>query len=114
MTIGARIRQLRNQNSLSGEKFGELCGVSKGMVSQWESDLVTPPTERLLELHKHLAFSFDWLLNGSTVYSTTNPKIGSAMMAMEQSADYVQDAAVSAVLSTCELAERAKANGTHS
>lgn len=113
MTIGARLRQLRLRNGLSGDKLGELCDVTKGMVSQWESDTVTPPTDRLLLLHKHLNFSFDWLLNGETVYSTTNPKIGSAMQVMEQSADYVQEAAVSAVLTTCELAKRAKANGTH-
>lgn len=112
MSIGARIRQLRTKNNLTGDEFGELCGVTKGMVSQWESDLVTPTTDRLLELHKKLAFSFDWLLNGETVYTTSNPKIGSAMMVMEQSADYVQEAAVKAVLTTCELAERAKANGT--
>lgn len=97
---------------MNQEQLGELCGVTKGMVSQWELDIVTPPTDRLLELHKKLAFSFDWLLNGDTVYSTTNPKIGSAMMVMEQSADYVQEAAVQAVLTTCELAKRAKANGT--
>ena len=39
-------------------------GVSKGMVSQWENNIVTPPMDRLIELHKHLDFSFDWLLTG--------------------------------------------------
>jgi len=98
---------------MNQEQLGELCGgVTKGMVSQWELDIVTPPTDRLLELHKHLSFSFDWLLNGGTVYSTSNPKIGAAMTVMEQSADYVQEAAVKAVLTTCELAARAKANGS--
>lgn len=64
MTIGARIRQLRKQYKLSQEKLGELCGVTKGMVSQWESDIVTPPTDRLIELNKQLDFSFDWMLKG--------------------------------------------------
>lgn len=114
MTIGGKLRQLRLSNSLNQERFGELCGVTKGMVSQWELDIVRPPTERLLELRKKIAFSFDWLLNdGDTVYSTSNPKIGSAMLVMEHSPDYVQEAAVTAVLTTCELAERAKSNGTH-
>lgn len=113
MSIGARIRQLRIKNRLTGEEFGALCGVTKGMVSQWESDLVTPPTDRMIELRKKLVFSFDWLINGETTYTTSNPKIGSAMMVMEQSPDYVQDAAVKAVLTTCELAKRAKANGTN-
>jgi transcriptional regulator with XRE-family HTH domain len=64
MSIGARIRKLREENELSGEKFGELCGVTKGMVSQWESDIVTPPTDRLIEIKKHLDFSYDWLISG--------------------------------------------------
>lgn len=64
MSIGARIRQLREHHNLSGEKFGELCGVTKGMVSQWESDTSTPPTDRLRELKKHLSFSLDWLIDG--------------------------------------------------
>lgn len=113
MSIGKRLEQLRTSKSLTQEQIGEICGVTKGMVSQWELDIVTPPTGRLLKLHERINFSFDWLLNGDTVYSTTNQKIGAALTVMEQSADYVQDAAVQAVLTTCELAKRAKANGTH-
>ena len=41
MTIGARIRQLRERNTLSQEKFGDLCGVSKASVSQWELGVAT-------------------------------------------------------------------------
>lgn len=65
MSVGARIRQLRNRLGLSGEKFGELMGVSKGMVSQWESDDGIPSTERLMLLREHVDFSFDWLLFGT-------------------------------------------------
>lgn len=39
-------------------------GVTKGMVSQWENDTVTPPMDRLIELRKNIDFSFDWLLTG--------------------------------------------------
>ena len=42
--------------------MGELLGVTKGMVSQWESNLVTIPLDRLIELSKHVDFSFDWLI----------------------------------------------------
>lgn len=112
MSIGARIRQLRIAKGLSGDKFGELCGVTKGMVSQWESDLVTPPTDRLIELHKKIEFSFDWLLNGIEAYTTSDPKIIAAAKIMEGSPDYVKDAAVQAVLTTSELAKRAKENGS--
>ncbi len=67
MSIGARIRQLRQHYGYSQEKFGELCGgVTKGMVSQWESDASVPPYERLREFKsKGHQFSFDWLLEGN-------------------------------------------------
>lgn len=72
MTTGARIRQLREQHRLSGEKFGELCGgLTKGAISQWESDLVTPPVDRLVELKKHLDFSIDWIYTGNIDIATT-------------------------------------------
>lgn len=64
MSIGARLRELRKQNGLSQERFGELCDVTKGMVSQWEANLTTPPSDRLIELRKHLLFSVDWVLIG--------------------------------------------------
>jgi len=61
------MRQLRKENELSQEKFGDLCGVSKGMVSQWESDLVTPPVDRIILLRRHINFSTDWLLFGENL-----------------------------------------------
>ncbi|MDD4962886.1 MAG: helix-turn-helix transcriptional regulator [Gallionella sp.] len=77
MNIGVRIRQLRERNTLSQEKFGELCGVSKASVSQWEIGIATPPTDRLIALRKHLAFSFDWLIAGEvdSNFALTRPSI---------------------------------------
>lgn len=77
MNIGARIRQLRERNSLSQEKFGELCGVSKASVSQWEIGISTPPTDRLIALRNHLEFSFDWLIAGEvdSNFALTRPSI---------------------------------------
>ncbi len=77
MTIGARIRQLRERNTLSQEKFGDLCGVSKASVSQWEIGIATPPTDRLVALREHLVFSFDWLIAGEidNNFALTRPSI---------------------------------------
>lgn len=77
MTIGTRIRQLRERNTLSQEKFGDLCGVSKASVSQWEIGIATPPTDRLIALRKHLEFSFDWLIVGEidSNFALTRPSI---------------------------------------
>lgn len=64
MTIGTRFRQLRRHLNLSGEQIGEICGVSKGMVSHWESGNSIPTTDRLIELKNKHPFSIDWLLTG--------------------------------------------------
>jgi transcriptional regulator with XRE-family HTH domain len=67
MSIGVRVRQLRESHNLSGEKFGELCGVSKGAVSQWENDTQTPPIDKLLLLKTHKKFSdisLNWIYTG--------------------------------------------------
>lgn len=63
-SIGERIKDLRKRHQLSGSEFGELCDVSKGLVSQWEGNQGLPSTERLLILQKKLKFSLDWLLCG--------------------------------------------------
>ncbi len=97
MSIGARVRQLRIQHGLSQESFGELCGVSKGMVSQWESDIVRPPTDRLLKLREHIEFSFDWMLTGvgsATVENgvyVTKTKEKLVLQAMEKMGEYQKD-----------------------
>lgn len=108
MSIGARIRQLRVESKLSGEKFGDLCGVSKGMVSQWESDTSTPPTDRLVELKKHLNFSFDWLIGGDEV----DRKIMAVHAAMQSMPEYKKDMIVQASNSLAEQPKPNHNNGT--
>ncbi len=59
--------------------MGALCGVTKGMVSQWESDQGIPGTDRLLALRETIEFSIDWLLTNS---GTMDPK-GDAIKGMD-------------------------------
>lgn len=61
MTVGERIKQLRDRCGLSQEAFGEICGVTKGMVSQWEKNDVMPPVQRMINMRKKINFSLDWL-----------------------------------------------------
>jgi len=79
MTIGARFRQLRLAQTKTQEEMGALCGVTKGMVSQWESDQGIPGTDRLLALRETIEFSIDWLLTNS---GTMDPK-GDATKGMD-------------------------------
>lgn len=45
--IGQRIREIRKNNNLTYEKFGELLGSSSGTVSNWENGRYSPNKQRL-------------------------------------------------------------------
>lgn len=62
--MGPRLIQLRRKYKLSQSKLGELCGVSKAAVCQWETGGSMPEIKKLLELRSQLDFSLDWLLTG--------------------------------------------------
>lgn len=55
-TMGERIRALREARGLTQTQLGELCGVSKSAVSQWEdgttTDIKLVPFLKLLEALK--------------------------------------------------------------
>ena len=61
-TIGERIAQLRKENGLSQELFGEALGVSRQAISKWESNQSVPEVEKLLAMHRLYGVSVGWLL----------------------------------------------------
>lgn len=64
MTIGARIRQRREQLGLSQDDMAEKVGVRREAVSQWERDETSPKKSRLRELAEFLRCDMGWLLDG--------------------------------------------------
>ena len=62
--VGARIRQARERKGLSQEALAELLNVTKGLVSQYETGLTSPPSKRFSQLAEVLGVSADWLLTG--------------------------------------------------
>ncbi len=63
-TIGKRWASLRKQLGLTGEQLGEKLGLSKGTISQWETDLSIPRFEHAQKLRQLIEFSYDWLYEG--------------------------------------------------
>lgn len=63
-TLGSRMIQLRHHTGLSQERFGDIAGVGKSSVSQWEKGSTTPDTKILIMLANEFDFSLDWLLTG--------------------------------------------------
>lgn len=76
MSIGERIKAIRKKLDLSGEEFGEICGVTKGTVSQWETDFSTPPPNKLIKIREYVTekydiyFSLDWIYTGEIDQAT--------------------------------------------
>lgn len=61
-TIGGRLKQLRKANRLSQEDVATHLGVQISSISQYESNLVLPPTQNILKLAKLFNVTTDFIL----------------------------------------------------
>lgn len=59
-----RIRELRKKHGLTQQKLGELIGVKKSSISQWENDEHSPSGDNLAQLSKVFGVSAHWLSTG--------------------------------------------------
>ena len=62
--IGGRIAYIRLSNGLTMETFGNIVGVTKGNVSNFEKHKYEPSYKVLVELSKHFNVNSDWILTG--------------------------------------------------
>jgi repressor LexA len=62
-TLGDKIRQLRKEKDLTQEQFGNMLGVVKSTVSQYESDTSTPDIIMLSKIANLFNVSIDYLLD---------------------------------------------------
>ncbi|MBD7911636.1 MULTISPECIES: response regulator [Clostridium] len=61
-TTGGRLKQLRKVNRLSQEDVAKYLGVQISSISQYESNLVLPPTQNILKLAKLFNVTTDFIL----------------------------------------------------
>jgi transcriptional regulator with XRE-family HTH domain len=62
--INERIKQVRKNNNLTMEKFGERIGVKKNTVSQWESGVNNPTDQTIMLICKEFNVDENWLRTG--------------------------------------------------
>ena len=62
MTLGEKIAKQRKDLNYTQEQLADVLGVSRQSISKWESDIVYPETEKLIELGKLFDCSMDYLL----------------------------------------------------
>ena len=60
--IGKRIKEVRTENRLSQQKFGEMLSVSQDTISLWEKGKSLPTTEFLIAIATKFDVSVDYIL----------------------------------------------------
>lgn len=60
--FGRRLQQLRERRGISRRVLGELCGLSKNMVSRYERGETEPAGSTLTVIADIFGVSVDWLL----------------------------------------------------
>ena len=75
MTLGERIKFLRNNKNISQEVLANHLNISRQALQKWESDKSEPSIDSLLDLAKYFDVSIEYLLtenNTSNTESSTN------------------------------------------
>jgi len=69
MSLGLKIRELRERKGLSQEQLADEIGVKKSSVSLWELDKTSPRPKLIIELAKYFEVDVDYL------YTINSPKL---------------------------------------
>jgi Predicted transcriptional regulators len=59
--FGERIKHLRKQRDLNQSELAKILGVSRTMISAYESDMRKPSYENLMEIVSYFNVSMDWM-----------------------------------------------------
>ncbi len=69
MDIGSKIRRLRQQNGLTQKELADRCELSKGFISQLESDQTSPSLSTLEDILTALGSSFSDFFKGEQTFN---------------------------------------------
>lgn len=64
-TIGERIKEIRTENNMTLEKFGERLGMQKSAISKWERGENNIPEQMIKSICREFDINEDWLRNGT-------------------------------------------------
>ncbi len=67
MILGDRIKICRKAKNMTQDELGQLIGVSKVSICQWEKGIKTPSTKNLIELTKVFNVELSYLI-GNDIY----------------------------------------------
>ena len=70
MMVGDRLRKWRKENKISGQKLAEATNVSQSIISYYELNRSSIPSEFLVKLYEIYNLDIIWLLTGKEPDST--------------------------------------------
>lgn len=82
--IGKKIKQRRLELDMTQEQLGEMLGVTKVSICNWEKGIKFPSTENLIELSKIFNVSIDYLIGNDCYVASEENKNYSVIMANEE------------------------------
>ncbi len=83
MTLGANILRIRNEKNLSAQKLGQLVGVSKQMIYQYEKDESVPGKEILDKIATSLGLSVADLYAGKSPLHSEVSAVGKKILDLD-------------------------------
>ena len=63
MTLGEKIAKQRKELNYTQEQLADILAISRQSISNWESDIADPETDKLVKMGKLFDCSMDYLLN---------------------------------------------------
>jgi transcriptional regulator with XRE-family HTH domain len=82
--IGKKIKLRRSELDLTQEQLGEMIGVTKVSICNWEKGIKFPSTENLIEMSKVLNVSIDYLIGNDQYVIAEGDKNYPVTMANEE------------------------------
>lgn len=64
MTVGARIRAVRERSRLSQEVFASRLGFTRKSLHCWEKDIASPPIQALVKIRLEFDVDPEWIILG--------------------------------------------------
>lgn len=75
MTLGQKLKEIRNKFGLSQEQLAEIINVSRQAITKWENNGGLPDVSNLQELSKVFGVTVDYLLNDNNNLPALSMKI---------------------------------------
>lgn len=88
MTVGENIKRIRKERGLTQKKLGGLCGLSEGMIRQYELNLRTPKLETVEKIASALGVAPS-ILMGVDYYDKKYPELAKQSKEYEGFIDYL-------------------------